>query len=392
RELLVGLLRRLPRVGQRLARLGRALEVQGARGSAALTEFDGNLASVAASSARIADGITGAPISATALEKWAACPFRYFLDRVLKVRATENPEEELGWSLDPARRGSAVHAILQRFFTELDAAGRLVRGLRYTPADERRLEEIAAEEFRPLETLGWTGHRLAWENLRAALLLDLRTFLAADTRLHLDRSWVPARFEQRFGSEGGEAWPAAAVELASGAAVRLRGRIDRVDVAPDPARPDRARVIDYKTGRAFAKKELAADPVAAGMRLQHAAYAEAARAWLAERGVPDAQIEAAYWFTSTKGEFEERGPSPGAATEARLRDVLEVADEAVRSGAFPQVPGEEAERPGRSTWENCAYCPFDRVCPSGREQLWARKEDDPASAIRRRLPLPGAAG
>ena len=72
---------------------------------------------------------------------------------------------------------------------------------------------------------------------------------------------------------------------------------------------------------------------------------------------------------------------------ARLAEVLAVIDCGVRAGAFPQVPGTEQERPGRSTWDNCAYCPFDRVCATGRDLLWERKREDPVAAIHGELAL-----
>jgi hypothetical protein len=73
--------------------IGRALRAARARRSHQFTEFDGNLARLAADSRRIARPFVpdAGASSATSLERWATCPFRYFLANVLRVEATERP-------------------------------------------------------------------------------------------------------------------------------------------------------------------------------------------------------------------------------------------------------------------------------------------------------------
>ena len=61
-------------------------------------------------------------ISASGIESWATCPFQFFLGRVLRIDATDRPED--GWTVDPLERGSLVHRILERFFKDLRSAGR----------------------------------------------------------------------------------------------------------------------------------------------------------------------------------------------------------------------------------------------------------------------------
>src|SRR5581483_10587765 len=117
--------------------------------------------------------------------------------------------------------------------------------------DHRRIEEIAREEFASLEAAGAVGHRLAWENERRSIVLDLHTFLRKDEELRAD-GLVPSYFEQGFGMPGAS-WPELVIDLGEGREARLRGRIDRIDLGPDPTAPTQARLIDYKTGRAYAK-------------------------------------------------------------------------------------------------------------------------------------------
>src|ERR1700737_4408579 len=57
--------------------LGRNLQVQTARGADTLTPFDGNLAEAAALFSRLSNGLGDQSVSASAIELWAYCPFRY---------------------------------------------------------------------------------------------------------------------------------------------------------------------------------------------------------------------------------------------------------------------------------------------------------------------------
>lgn len=366
--------------------LARNLEVHHSRWSAELTAFDGYVAS-AASSHRLAQGLARGPVSPTAIELWARCPFRYFLGRVLYVEATQNPEDESDWSVSPLVRGGLVHEVLERFFRELQAVDRPTMDEQYTAADHARLEEIATAVFTELDTDGRVTHALAWANERDGILVDLHTLLAKDREQRVLSRVLPALFEQSFGFDGPESWPAAVVPLRRGGEARIHGFIDRVDLAPSAAEPRTAVVLDYKTG-SMAKNVFAKDPVVAGTKVQLPAYARAAAQWLRDaKGVPDADIAAEYWMVSADGKFERiSAPDPELAQQ-RFEQVVQVMDAGLRMGAFPQVPGAESQRPGRTGWDNCMWCDFDRICPTGRDQLAARKRADPPSALHASLTL-----
>src|SRR5205814_1738091 len=85
------------------------------------------------------------------------------------------------------------------------------------------------------------------------------------------------------------------------------------------------------------------------------------------------EIRAAYWQVVAKYAFRFIEQPLNASLEDRLRDVLTAVHAGVKAGAFPQVPGEETQRIDTLTWESCAYCEFDRICPPERRQLWERK-------------------
>ncbi|HVD01655.1 MAG TPA: PD-(D/E)XK nuclease family protein [Candidatus Dormibacteraeota bacterium] len=362
--------------------LGRGLKAAAARASSAFTEFDGNLVEVAPRIQRLAGGLAGStlPISASGVETWAGCPFHYFLGRVIDVEPTERPEDEESWTISALDRGSLIHAILEEFFRELSASGRPAPGELYTETDRELLQTIASKRFRVVEELGQTGYRLAWQNTQSAILLDLETLLERDQQFRAENAVRPAYFEQRFGFEDG--WPAAEVELSGGVKVLLRGLIDRVDVGDGAA-----YVTDYKTGVASRASDFQEDPVLAGTKVQLAVYSNAVRRGLTSLGNPVGRVTASYWFISAKGGFARVQVDDEVASATRLAQVMEVVHEGLKTGAFPQVPGEEGFMPGRPSFENCKFCEYHRVCPIGRDQIHDRKVTSPGADLPSRLVL-----
>jgi RecB family exonuclease len=356
--------------------LGRALETVRARRSTRLTEFDGNVAAVAALPL-IARGLSGPTQSATGIQNWAACPFRFLVGRVLGVAATEDVEDERWWQIDAAEKGSLIHGILERFFREVAASGRPEPGAAYGPKDVRRMEAIAAEEFESAAARGVIGHPLVWDNERAVILADLRTLLGLDAEQRAAGGWRPAHLEQGFGM-GETVWPPVTVTLPGGRSVVLRGVIDRVDRAGGGF-----RVIDYKTGKESKTEVSVANGLDSGRAVQLALYARAVRDRERAEGRPAPEVSALYWFCTTRGNFRQRQMMAGDDTDAALADVIEGIDTGVRAGCFPQVPGPFQDWYGRC--ENCLYCEYDGICPTGRESLAEAKRGDPALAPYRAL-------
>jgi hypothetical protein len=89
----------------------------------------------------------------------------------------------------------------------------------------------------------------------------------------------------------------------------------------------------------------------------------------AARAFPDATITASYWFVTDTGSRHEHKPVPLTdRTRARFADVVGHIADGIEDGVFPGNPGEE----DRDTWNNCRYCPYDRICPSQRDEIWER--------------------
>jgi ATP-dependent helicase/nuclease subunit B len=362
--------------------LGRGLRASTARASTEFTVHDGNLEAVAAGLTKLAGGLARLhPISPSGVETWAACPFRYFLGRVLDVEPTERPEDDESWAISAIDRGSLIHAILEEFFLTLKAEGRPAPGETYTQADRDLMDRLAREHFARVEALGQTGYRLAWLNEQTAIQLDLRTVLSKDEEFRGQLTVRPEFFEQGFG--WAEGWPAAEVRLADGAVVRLRGYIDRVDLGEGEA-----YVTDYKTGSNYSRKDFEEDPVVAGTKVQLAVYSNAVRRYLEAAGRTAGSVTASYWFISTKGKFARIEVSDPDAADQRLAEIMGVVNQGLIAGAFPQVPGEDQGGiPRRPAFSNCVFCDYNRICPTGRDQIHERKKDQPGAAMHQRLEL-----
>ena len=345
--------------------LGAALRAARARRSRTFTPYDGNLAELAGRSALMVRAFESGRASATSIERWATCHFQYLLQDVLRVGATRRPEDE--WTITALDRGHVMHKILERFFAELAEAGRLRDDDRLVTADHERLEAIATEELAELERQGATGHPLAWENARTAILVDLHELLEKDQTWRDADPLRPSRFEQRFGvPDDPKSWPAVTLTLEDGRTLAFSGIIDRIDIGVGSS-PRRALIVDYKTGGAGSYEDLQDDPLGAGCHIQLALYTRA----LLDRldGQEPWDVRAEYRFVTARGGFKRIGVEAGPALDQRLHRVLQWVPDGVGAGAFLPVPGER----DRGSFRHCGTCAYDRVCSPTRDETWERK-------------------
>lgn len=275
--------------------------------------------------------------SATKLETYAACPFRWFLSEALGLRSEEAPEELI--QISSRDKGSLVHEILERY---------ILGALKGKPRDYRAARRVAEEVFAEWEARGLTGKPLLWDFDRQVILRELQRFVQEDTL-------EPVAAELSFG-RGPDDYPAVEVEVA-GERIAFSGQADRVD------REGAGLVVtDYKTGGAAEFDGLEEDPVMAGTKLQLHIYARAARAACGDEKTP---VRARYWFVSEKGDFKECAVDLDRDAE-RFKEALHTLTTSIKAGLFPARPGED------SFWgyKNCSRCDFDRLCRVDREREW----------------------
>jgi len=336
------------------------------RASRRLTRFDGNLAGLPLVSPADTEG---APVaSPTGLERWARCPFDYFLHDVLRVREIDNPEDAL--AITPADRGTLIHEVLEAFVGEVLARPEPQRPGpldRWTAADRSRVAELAAEAFARYEVLGLTGRRLFWNRDRPRILADLDATLTFDEEVRQVLGSHHLAAELAFGVPGDEVG-AVALPLPDGRVVRFKGKADRIDRTGEGG----LLVADYKTGGDRDYTSLSEDdPDQGGTRLQLAVYGEAARAAVGEPGAP---VRAEYWFVSRKAGFTRRGYSLTPEVAERISETLGLIVEGIERGTFPAHPTDQ----DTSFYNPCWSCDPDYLGVGDVRRGWEAKADDPA--------------
>jgi RecB family exonuclease len=303
--------------------------------------------------------------SPTRLEAWATCPFKYFLTYEVGVEPTDSPEA--AETLSALDRGIIIHDILDRFVKDTPA-----QQPTSPENDAERLEQVTRQQLDAFERGGLTGRPVLWRLERERIRRGLLDFLDVHRSRITDLGQRPVATELGFGD--GQDVPPVVVELPGGRAVRFRGWIDRVDASDDGSK---ATVIDYKSGRASYFANIASDPVDGGKHLQLPVYALAVKGWRPETE----SIDAEFWFVMDAAGSKRVGTSL-ERSGPRFKEVVDRIVGGIEEGVFPAYPGESSipGRTGKYSPENCAYCPYDRICPAGRAWAWDRKSGDPAVA------------
>ncbi len=325
------------------SRMVGALLARDAGEGTLLSEWDGL---VGPASPRLEDvGTSDRPISPSALETLANCPYRYFLGRVLGISA---PTEADDGELSNMDRGLLVHRILEQF-------------VKTSGTTEEELLTIAEEEFDSTEARGATGYHLLWEIEKDKIREGLKRFLEAESAW-LGGTLRHSAAEVNFGRDAGTG--EVSIELDGFGEIHFRGKIDRLDVLGDEV-----RVRDFKTGKpdSYRQKGGGGEPdrsVANGRALQLPVYLEAAQAMY-----PDKSVSASYCFPLDDRYMHDVGTYTEEDRE-RFRESLGLIMGMVRQGVFPATP----EQSDGDEWGgNCNYCDFKQLCPARKRQIWERK-------------------
>ncbi len=302
---------------------------------------------------------TEKPYSATALQHFAACPYRFYLSAIMGLapRETGARIDELA----PAARGQITHEVQAEVLRTLRDRGDLPLDEALLPEAQelcdRVLDEVAGrfeDELAPPILRVW---RDDIERIRGDLGVWLKT-TAAPTG-----PWIPAHFELSFGLGQADGPDSRKEAVQVGDRFLMRGAVDLVERHLD----GRAlRVTDYKTGMNFTQEGLM---VGGGEVLQPVLYGLAVEAMFA--GVSSVPVEEGrLYFCTAKASYSERVvPLDGRARRAGL-GVLTHIDRAIQSGQLLPLPREE---------DTCKRCVYRAVCGPHELERMGRKQKKPES-------------
>lgn len=349
--------------------LGRALRFRARRWWKRWTWADGLVAAPEAGREAIAargveaireHALAARSFSPTALQHFAACPYRFFLNTVHRLAPREVPEaiEEI----DPLSRGSLVHEVQFELFQKLQAEDLLpVRPANVAHARALLDEVLDAAASRARDQLAPAIERV-WEDGIESIRADLREWLrrAADD----ESGFVPWRFELAFGLVGRtQADPHSTPDpVAIDGGLRLRGSIDLVERRSDGA----LRATDHKTG----KDRVGRDAITkGGEALQPVLYALALEQRFPEQTVDSGRL----YYCTAAGGFEERVVPLDKEARDAARVVAAALDESLAKPFLPAAPAKGA----------CNWCDYRVVCGPYEELRTSRKPQGELEALTR---------
>jgi CRISPR/Cas system-associated exonuclease Cas4 (RecB family) len=328
--------------------LARSLRTRGRRWRNFWSGADGVVDPDAATRAVLAGyKLSVRPYSPSTLQHFAACPYRFLLHGIHRLRPRE--ESAALEQMDPLTRGSLFHAAQFELFRRIESGEQGEGGI-WDLAD-RVLDKVAAEyadKLAPAIPRVWASEV---EDLR----MDLRGWIR-----HLEKmigTWTPVYYEYGFGLPlGGEHDPhsseAEAVVLNG---VRLRGSIDVVE---KHQLSGALRITDHKTGKAPQEAPLY---VGRGAYLQPLLYALAAEQLLGSK------VECGRLFYCTqRGGYDEYELNLTDTARAQVEHALGHIEKAISDGFLPAAPQKEA----------CEHCDYRPVCGPYEEQRARNKKPD----------------
>lgn len=198
--------------------------------------------------------------SVSRLEKYAACPFAYFVQYGLKAR------ERKIYSFEPPDLGTFMHNVLDRFSKALEE-----EELTWQEVDKEWCDEAVSIIVDDMiqKIPGYilnSSPRYKFLAERLKRILSNAVWMVSE---HIKRSsFKPVDHEVAFGDN--QKYPPIKIELSNGEEINLIGRIDRIDIFK---KEDEAyiRIIDYKSGN----KTLDLSDVFYGLELQLLIYLDA---------------------------------------------------------------------------------------------------------------------
>lgn len=302
------------------------------------------------------------PFSISQLETYTQCPFKYFLERILKVEISDEPDEEM----EAVEIGSLLHSIVYNFYTELnkkniklngctDAVFEIAEKMLFQIAEKLVEEKFNNSPFAFYEEekiLGINGNR------QHSIL-----YMFLENERKDESGMIPKYFETNFGVEDIEQDKSLSQKSSlMFEDIELRGKIDRIDINKTSKLFE---VVDYKSGsKTITKKE-----IEDGLSLQLPIYVWAAKSLLLNNLSDNFDAEAMTIYTlNYKG--DKFGKNPVSLSRGKSANKSEMIDKYVdialehvknsvkniRKGNFPLTKFMD------NTEKICKFCNYKMIC------------------------------
>jgi len=270
-------------------------------------------------------------LSAAAYNSLRRCPYQFFVGRMLRLGELEEVSDEL----EKRDIGEILHAILHRFHRQL------LEAPMHDPADRQGLlQTITDEQFGPL--LAEDGNALRFYRRWLGVM---PSYLA----------WQAAREADGWRFEAGEVDVDTSITLPDERPLRLRGRIDRIDVHDEHG----VAVLDYKTQSQMVLVRRAKTPFE--------------DCQLPFYGVLDARADSGGWVSLD-------GEARGDKRDVALPDFTQVVDwliEQMQKDMTALAAG--APLPAFGDESACRYCAARGLCRKGYWTDGAPREPEGAA-------------
>ncbi len=245
--------------------------------------------------------------SVTRLEQYSACAFAHFLTYGLRLKKRE--EYEL-LSMD---LGSMFHSAMEHYSRKLADLG-----LEFADVEEERRKELVEECITEVTTdygnsILTVSARNQYFINRLTRITD-RTVWALQSQLKKGK-FKPVSYEVAFSQT--DKLDALTIPLEDGETMRLRGRIDRMDLYEDEKNVY-VKIIDYKSGEA----EFDFSSVYYGLQLQLLVYLDAAMEFNKRKNPKKLVIPAGIFYYNMKDPIVDITEFPEKAVEQELLEKL----------------------------------------------------------------------
>ncbi len=298
------------------------------------------------------------PYSATALQHFAICPYRFALRSIYRLQ----PRDEISAleRMDPLTRGSLFHAVQFRLLSRLNSMNMLpISTANHNGAVEiadqvlDEIQDIYREELNP-------AILRVWESEVEGLRWDLRGWILQVVLAPDNGQWTPGWFELAFGLPAGPDQDpcSTSVPVALPDGIELRGAIDMIE-----ERSGHIRITDHKTGK------VPPGPmrfIGKGEVLQPLLYAQAAEVLLGKT----ADQSRLFYCTETGG-YRIIEVAINDQSRDAIKQAINLIDSSIAAGFLPAAPREGA----------CQYCDYHSVCGPYEELRVRRKPAGNLAAV-----------